>query len=179
MFELGPATDDMKRLVSGVSDDQLGDRTPCTDWTVSELLAHVHQFTSVFTTNARKQPPSPPGRLVDDWRQAIPDGLDDLATAWREDSAWDGQVSAGGIEMKASDNALVAIEELTVHGWDLARATNQGVQIDDERLDRLDGFFELFGAGPFGPKADLPENATRLDDAIARTGRNPAWQPVD
>ena len=81
--------------------------------------------------------------------------------------------------MNAPDNAVVAVEELTVHGWDLARATNQSVQIDGERLDRLDGFFELFGGGSFGPKADLPEDATRLDDTIARAGRNPAWQPVE
>lgn len=107
MFELGPAADDMKRLVSGVSDDQLGNRTPCTEWTVSELLAHIHQFTTVFACNARKQPARPPDGLVDDWRQAIPDDLDDLATAWREESAWDGQVSAGGIEMNAPDNAVV------------------------------------------------------------------------
>jgi uncharacterized protein (TIGR03086 family) len=179
MFELGPAADDMKRLVSGVSDDQLDNRTPCTDWTVRELLAHIHQFTSVFTSNASKQPPRPPQSLVDDWRQAIPDELDDLARAWRDDSAWNGQVSAGGVEMNASDNAVVAIEELTVHGWDLARATNQSVQIDDERLDRVDAFFDLFGDGPFGPKTDFPEGAARLHDTLARTGRNPAWQAVE
>lgn len=176
MFDLGPATEDMKRLVTGVREDQLHDRTPCADWTVRDLLAHIQQFTIVFTCNARKQPPRPPAGLVDGWREAVPDELDDLASAWREDSAWHGQVSAGGVEMTASDNAVVAIEELTVHGWDLARATNQSLHIDDDRLDRVDQFFELFGGRPFGPQANVPEHPTRLDHTIARTGRDPSWQ---
>ncbi len=55
-----------------------------------------------------------------------PKRLDDLAAAWQEESAWQGQVSAGGIDMSAEDNALVATEELVMHGWDIARATGRG-----------------------------------------------------
>ena len=106
--------------MSGVRDDQLDHPTPCPDWTVADLLAHVHQFATVYTHNARKRQARPPEDLVDDWRVAIPDQLDELARAWRVDSAWQGRVSAGGVEMDAQDNAVVGIEELTMHGWDLA-----------------------------------------------------------
>jgi len=71
MFELGPAAQEMSRLVSGVRDDQLDYPTPCPDWTVADLLAHVHQFATVFTHNARKSQARPPEDLVDDWRVAI------------------------------------------------------------------------------------------------------------
>lgn len=103
MFDLGPAAQEMSRLVSGVRDDQLDCPTPGRDWTVADLLAHVHQFATVFTHNARKKQARPPEELVDDWRVAIPDQLDDLACAWREESAWPGRVSAGGVEMEAPD----------------------------------------------------------------------------
>ena len=126
MFDLGPAAQEMSRLVSGLRDDHLDHPTPCPDWTVADLLAHVHQFATVFTHNARKQQARPPDDLVDDWRVAIPHQLDELACAWRVDSAWRGRVSAGGVEMDAQDNAVVGVEELTVHGWDLARATVGG-----------------------------------------------------
>ena len=182
MFDLGPAAQEMSRLISGVHEDHLDRPTPCADWTVADLLAHIHQFSSVFTDNARKQPVQPPEALVDDWRQAIPAQLHELARAWRDDSAWDGRVSAGGVEMDAADNAVVGIEELIVHGWDLARATGQELHVEDDGLDRVDCFFDLFGdraaagEGPFGPQAEAPENATRLQWIIARTGRYPLWQ---
>lgn len=180
MFDLGPAAQETSRLVTGVRDDQLDDPTPCSGWTVADLLVHVHQFATVFTHNARKEQARPPDELVDDWRVAIPAQLDELARAWRAESAWQGRVSAGGIEMDARDNAVVAIEELTVHGWDLARSTNQEFDVDDARLDQVDRFFELFaeqlpaGEGPFGPQAVAPAGATRLERCVARTGRDPS-----
>jgi len=182
MFDLGPAAQEMSRLVSGVRDDQLNYPNPCPEWTVADLLAHVHQFAVVFTHNARKKQARPPEDLVDDWRVAIPDQLDELARAWRETSAWQGRVSVGGVEMDAPDNAVVGIEQLTVHGWDLARATSQDLRVDDARLDQVDDFFEVFaeqiaaGGGPFGPSAGAPERATRLERTLARTGRDPSWE---
>lgn len=168
----------MTRLVTGVRSDQLDDPTPCSDWTVAALLSHIHQFAVVFTANARKEQARPPGTLVDAWREAIPDQLDDLARAWREESAWQGRVAAGGIEMDAADNAVVGIEELTVHGWDLARATGQDLHVGDACLDQVDLFFQLFGGRPFGPPVAAPGRATRLEETVARTGRDPLWEPL-
>lgn len=176
MFDLGPAAADLAQLVSGVRDDELANPTPCSEWTVAELLAHVHQFATVFTQNARKASARPPEGLVDHWREAIPDQLDDLAHAWRQESAWQGRVSAGGVEMDAADNAVVAIEELTVHGWDLARATGQDAHVGDACLDQVDRFFQLFGDGPFGPAVAAPGSASRLEETVARTGRDPSWE---
>lgn len=181
MFDLGPAAQEMSRLVSGVTDDQLGRPTPCHEWPVADLLAHVHQFATVLTDNAYKRPVRPPEGLVEDWRRVIPRQLEELAAAWRSQSAWEGRVSAGGVEMDAADNAVVAIEELTVHGWDLARATGQDLRLDDPRLDEVERFFGLFGdatatgEGPFGPSAEPPAHASRLQRTIARTGRDPLW----
>ena len=105
--------------------------TPCPEWTMADLLAHVHQFATVFTHNARQRQSRPPEDLVDDWRVAIPDQLDEPARAWRVDSAWQGRVSAGGVELGAQDNAVVGIEELTMQGWDLAGTTSQDLHVDD------------------------------------------------
>lgn len=176
MIDLGPAAAEMSRLVAGVDDAQLDNPTPCHDWTTTDLLAHVHQLATVFTHNARKEQLRPPEILVDAWREAIREQLDDLAGAWRQESAWHGRVSAGGVEMDAADNAVVAVEELTVHAWDLARATGQDLRIDDASLDQVDRFFELFGEAPFGPAVPAPEGATRLEQALARTGRDPSWE---
>ncbi|PFG41519.1 uncharacterized protein (TIGR03086 family) [Isoptericola jiangsuensis] len=179
MFDLAPATDEMRRLVAGVRDDQLDLPTPCTGWTVADLLAHVHQLTVVFTANARKEPVRPPSSLVDAWRVAVPVQLDALACAWRAPTAWEGRVSAGGVDMDAHHNAVVAVEELTVHGWDLARATSQELVVDGTRLDHVEDFFDVFGEAPFGPAVVAPADASRLDRLVARTGRDPAWPSGD
>ena len=181
MFDLAPAAQEMNRLLAGVRDDQLSRPTPCPDWTVADLLAHVHQFSTVFTLNARKDPVELPGDLPGDWRSVLPHQVDSLVEAWRDESAWSGRVSAGGVDMDAADNALVAIEELTVHSWDLSRATGQDFVAADPSLDQVDRFFECFaepiasGQGPYGPEVPAPDDASRFARTIARTGRDPLW----
>lgn len=181
MFDLEPATTEMTRLLRGVNADRLDSPTPCDEWAVRDLLAHIHQFVDVFATNARKGSLNPPDDLVDDWRTVIPAALDDLAAAWSDASAWEGRVSAGGIEMDAADNALVAAEELTGHAWDLARATGQDIDVSDAILDPVAQFFVRFSPGnadegPFGPRGPVPDDADRLDRLVATAGRDPRWR---
>ena len=185
MFDLGPASDDLVRLVRGVRDDQLGGPTPCADWSLADLLVHVHQFATVFTANARKVPPTPVDGLPGDWRAALPLGLAELARAWRDESAWQGRVSAGGVEMSGEENAVVAIEELVVHGWDVARASGQDYTCDEPSLEAVHGFVSQFSGpgqeeartGLFGPEVAVREGAPLLDRVIAMTGRRPASSP--
>lgn len=184
MFDLQPSADEVARLVRGVREDQLDLPTPCTDWDVRDLLAHIHQFADVFTTNARKEPMAPPSGLVDDWHTAIPAALSALAAAWSQPQAWVGRVEAGGIEMPAADNAVVAAEELTVHGWDLARATGQRFDVATQDLAQVERFLEMFGqedenSGPFGPFGPLPADPDRFERALAGTGRDPRWGQAD
>jgi len=181
MFDLGRAAQEMNRLVAGVRDDQLAQPTPCSDWSVADLLAHVLQFSTVFTDNARKVEAVPPDSLPGDWRTTLPRQLDDLVEAWRDEAAWQGRTSAGGVEMAAADNAVVAVEELVVHAWDLARATDQDLRPDATSLDEVDHFMAMFadaiasGRGPYGPEVEAPTPADRLDRLVARAGRDPRW----
>src|SRR4051812_12763093 len=101
MFDLTPATTELTRLVGQVRDDQLDQPTPCHGWQVANLLEHVHEFATVFTLNARKEPARLESGLPADWRTAIPAQLEELGRAWQEASAWEGRVSAGGVDMSA------------------------------------------------------------------------------
>lgn len=181
MFDLTPAADATRQVVLGISDDQLVDPTPCTDWRLAGLLAHVHEFATVFTCNARKAGIPALGGLPDDWRSVIPRRLDELALAWQDESAWHGRVSAGGVEMSAEDNAVVAAEELVVHGWDVARASGQEFRADPHSLDAAERFLDVFagplasGGGPFGPAVPVGPDASRLDRFLGAVGRDPHW----
>ena len=55
-LEFGPATQALAGVVAGVRDDQLGDPTPCDDYTVGDLVQHIGGLTLAFTGAAHKQP---------------------------------------------------------------------------------------------------------------------------
>jgi len=45
-----------------------------------------------------------------------------LAGAWQEPDAWTGMTVAGPVEMPGEIAGLVALNELVIHGWDVARS---------------------------------------------------------
>ena len=137
MLDIRPATDEVSRIVAGVTDDQLAATTPCSGLTVADLLDHVGGLSLAFAMAARKDPAVADvngtfdgSRLADDWRDSIPAALDELATAWADPSAWDGMTAAGGVEMPGEIGGLVALDEVVVHGWDLGVASGQPFEID-------------------------------------------------
>ena len=142
--DLGPAAANVARVLAGITDEQLTAPTPCPRYTVGDLLDHVGGLSVAFTAAATKTPMAAAGpdtplgdaaHLDPAWRETIPAALDELAAAWRDDAAWDGMTSAGPIEMPGEIAGLVALDELVVHGWDLARATGQPYDVDDATLD--------------------------------------------
>ena len=188
-LDFDPATTTMARLVRGVTDDQLSDPTPCPDYTVADLVDHIGGLAHAFTASAVKgEVPGEGGsgdgsRLEDGWRDRIVTQLGELAKAWRDPASYDGITMAGPIEMPADVAALVALDEVVVHGWDLARATGQPFEADDAATAACLGFAESFEVpagetdGPFGPPVPVPSDADVLVRLIGATGRDPSWTP--
>jgi uncharacterized protein (TIGR03086 family) len=190
-LDLAPAAKRMAALVGGVSDNQLGGVTPCPAYTLGDLLDHVGGLSIAFTAAARKA--EPPGgsqgpscdasRLEEGWRDRIARDLDALAAAWTEPQAWTGTAVAGGVEMPAEVAALVALDELVVHGWDVARASGQPYEVDPASLEAVHGFVAQFSgpgqeesrAGLFGPVVPVPDDAPLLDRVLGMAGRDPSW----
>jgi uncharacterized protein (TIGR03086 family) len=191
MLELEPATNVLAGLVVGVSDKQLQAPTPCTESTLGDLLDHVDGLSMAFTASATKSAREGGGRssadasrLGSDWRTRIPERLAGLAGAWRNEAAWEGMTRAGGRELPANVVGAVAINELVVHGWDIAVASGQVFTCEPELLEAAYGFvqdtvtrFPQGSAGLFGAPVPVADSAPLLDRLIALTGRNPAWQP--
>lgn len=59
--------------------------------------------------------------LEDGWRDTLRQRLPALVEAWRSPEAWDGMTRAGGVDLPGEVAGLVALNELVLHGWDLAR----------------------------------------------------------
>jgi len=189
--DLTPATETLARLVTGISDDQLGAPTPCRGMSVADVLDHVDGLCLAFTGAAakdvdagRQAPVADGSRLGTDWRARIPGRLARLAAAWQDDAAWNGMTRAGGIDMPGEIAGTVAIDEVVVHGWDVAVATGGDYSCDEELLRAAYGFAQAAVArdpggspGLFGPPVAVPDNADLLERLLGLTGRDPAWQP--
>jgi uncharacterized protein (TIGR03086 family) len=192
-LDFRPTTTELARLVRSVGDHQLGDPTPCPDYTVADLLDHIGGLALAFTLSARKEEIPGGGnasgdgsRLEDGWRDRIADQLAELGQAWLEPTAYDGMTMAGPIEMPAEIAALVALDEVTVHAWDLAAATGQEYAADPAAVEAAHGFAASFeppedgpadDGGLFGPPVPVPDDAPALHRLLGATGRDPRWSP--
>jgi uncharacterized protein (TIGR03086 family) len=194
VLDLDPAAREVIRLLDGVPDDGLDAPTPCAGTPVAQLLDHLMGLSLAFTLAARKTPPeggskppdSSPDHLDPDWREVLPRRLGELAEAWRDPAAWAGMTEAGGVTMPAEVMGAVALDELVLHGWDLARATGQPFRCDPASTAAVLEFTTESAKpenaagreGTFGPVVPVPADAPPLDRALGLSGRDPGWTPA-
>ncbi|MEU6314011.1 TIGR03086 family metal-binding protein [Streptomyces sp. NPDC047014] len=190
-FELAEQARIVARLAAGVPDARLDAPTPCPAYTVGDLLDHIRGLAIAFRHAGRKDlgpitdsaPEPAASSLPADWRESLPRLLDEMAEAWRDPASRTGMTRAGGVDLPGDVAAAVAVDELVIHGWDLARATGQEYAPDGPALDAAYGFLlaaaeeDDRGGGIFGPVVPVPEGAPLLDRAVALSGRAPDWKP--
>lgn len=193
MIDLEPAARRLAGLVAAVTDDQLAGPTVCPAYSLGDLVDHVDGLSQAFTAAARKglgdavgqAPSGDAARLTADFRQRIPGQLTALAEAWRDPQAWTGMTQAGGIDLPGEVAGLVALNELVIHGWDVATASGQSYEPDEATLSADHGFLAQF-CGPgneaardglFGPEVTVSADAPLLDQLVGMAGRDPAWTP--
>ncbi|RYB95361.1 TIGR03086 family protein [Nocardioides oleivorans] len=188
LVDLGPAGERLVAVASDVADDQLGAPTPCEGRTVGQLVRHLVGLTLAFRAAADKDfgpltdtspddgswPDAEPG-----WREALAAQVPEMTAAWRDPDAWDGMTRAGGVDLPGQVAGLVALDEIVLHGWDLARATGQPYDCDGATADAcmafVGGFEESGTPGLFGPSVSVTDDATPFERVLARSGRDPQW----
>lgn len=173
-----------------------------------DLLGHLTGLATAFRDAARKDlgastavsPDATLPVLDDDWCEVLPRRLEEVAAAWRSPDAWTGLTRAGGVELPGEVAGAVALNELVVHGWDLARSTGQPYAAGEAELRSCEALLAPAEDGPngspedgsdgspddgsdddslFGPPVPVPGDAPLLDRVIAlltaaRTGSRAA-----
>jgi uncharacterized protein (TIGR03086 family) len=153
--------------------DELDALTPDDEWDVRGLLNHMIDTQQYFAGTARGEdvsPPSPnPPALIG------PDPADDFERA-RHDVI--DAYSAPGVAPRCGGSLGIAFSDVLVHGWDVARATNQDTTMPDglaqAAYDTLDGRLtdETRGSA-FKPAIEVPDDASPQAKLLAYTGRDP------
>ncbi|MYV72304.1 TIGR03086 family protein, partial [Streptomyces sp. SID2131] len=88
---------------------------------------------------------------------------------------------SGALGLPARTVGCMVLLDLTVHVWDLARATGRTFAPDPAVVAGLAGEVEGMApmarkTGVFGDAVDLPGDATAFERLLATTGRDPrAW----
>lgn len=189
-FDFQLPTAQLLHLASTVTDEQLGDPTPCDGRTIGQLLGHVGGLLGAFRAAADKDlgPWTDTNPDANGWPQAPEGWRDELAErgaalvgAWAAPEAWQGMTRAGGQDLPGEVAGLVALDEVVLHGWDLARATGQDYTCEDPTAHALWGFVSGFDPegtpGLFGAAVPVDDDAPPFDRVLARSGREPWWQP--
>nr|WP_296071236.1 TIGR03086 family metal-binding protein [uncultured Actinoplanes sp.] len=164
-------------VVRGIRDDQLGHPTPCDDFQVRDLFNHLYQVVVNFQElAARKQPDfaTTPDELSGDWRSRFAEQAGRLVEAWSDPDALEGVSPAMGMPQETVGQLILL--DLTVHGWDLARATGQRYTPDQAAVRLLTPLAERMGPqaremGVFGAPVEVAETAGAFERLLALTGR--------
>ena len=154
-------------LTDGVAGSAWGAPTPCSGWSVRQLVGHVIDGADQVQAMLTGQPPLAPlaeppelaERVGDDPAAAVRQGVDALSIAL---AGWPAGVtvrSPAG-ELPLPQVLLMALIEPVTHGWDLAVATGQRAAFDDDAVNAL-----LVGV-------------EQLGDQLAQTGMYAAARPV-
>ncbi|MDQ6617877.1 MAG: TIGR03086 family metal-binding protein [Actinomycetota bacterium] len=190
MLDLEPATAVLAGLVQRIPDDRLRAPTPCVDSSLGDLLDHIEGLSIAFAAAATKTPlpggsqgPSADGsRLGADWRPRIAERLQALAVAWRDPAAWAGVTQVGGQDLPAEVAGIVALNEVIVHGWDIAVASGQSFNSEPTLIEAAYRFVRSTATqnphgtpGRFGPPVPVGQDAPPLHRLLGLTGRDPAW----
>ena len=170
---LAEVLDQAGRALDTVRDDNLDHPTPCSDWTVRQLAAHVA---------------TGPGRFV---QMARGEEVDWSATPEVADGQWGATFRTGADELLATMRGLpddqqgtvaFQVAEYAVHSWDLARGTGADLALDDSLAEAAlaamrGGLTDENRQGAFGPEVPVPDDATAYERLAAFSGRDPRARP--
>lgn len=180
------ALDQAEAVMAGVDESDLDAATPCRSWNVRTLTNHLVQDLENFTIAAKGGTP--------DYRAAIPDAGDERVAAFRRGAAeliraWQGAgdlsqtrtLSMGELPVTFVVNQQIV--ELAVHAWDLAQATNQHVDWDQDVARSALAWARMAlkpehrgdeaSGKSFGPEVQPAAGASDQERLVAFFGRDP------
>jgi uncharacterized protein (TIGR03086 family) len=185
---LATALDSTGRLVAAIRDDQWELPTPCSEWTVRQLLNHLVGGQRLNTRVLSGEPlpdPSQLGRrggedqLGDDPARAYRSTAEAMLAAFRAPGVLGRTHTIPAGTLPGPAVVHIRIVETLVHGWDLARATGQVADFPDEIVEtEIEISRRLLGGLPpgrvsFAQPQPVADDAPAIDRLAALLGRAP------
>jgi uncharacterized protein (TIGR03086 family) len=173
--------------VESVPADRWDAPTPCTDWTVRDLVNHVTGEDAWTVPLVRGATIADVGDSLDGDLLGDKPGDEAVRNATEALDAVTEKLPAGGkVHLSYGDEDITEyVAQLTfdhlMHAWDLAAATGGDTTFDPELVQGAGAWFAEREAvyrqiGAIGPAVEAGGDAQ--SELIGRAGRDPAWTPL-
>ena len=179
------ATAGFATALEAVDDDHLPGPTPCDEWDVRYLVAHVvggNRFAARvldgLSAEAALQEIMATRQLGDEPLVDFTSSADEQRQRFRADGALDRNVSHPLGELSGLRFLDLRVFDLALHTWDLARALGIPDELDADLARAALTIVDTSPAGMgFGltPRGRVAPDATVQDRLLDLTGRDPAW----
>jgi uncharacterized protein (TIGR03086 family) len=188
--------------IAAVTPDQLTSPTPCDDYDTRALLGHlvmVLRRIEAVGNGLNPMTVSEQTTVVDDdaWLDTWTEAAHRVQVAWTDAAKLDQEVMFPWATLPGSAALLMYTSEVSVHTWDLAQATGQSPEWDDEVLAAAYGFMQMALPGddreasfeaarehmpehmrdfppPFRNVVPTPDDAPLINKLVAWNGRQPS-----
>jgi len=160
-----------------VSEADLTRATPCSEWSLADLLEHMDDALVAMAEAAQGSNVA----LVPDPGPALPELLESicrracgLLELWHPPRA--GQVALGDLSLTRELVGCVGALEITLHGWDVATALGRPRAIPPDLAMDLwpvarDHIVAADRHAAFGPALEVPDWASPQERLLAHSGR--------
>jgi uncharacterized protein (TIGR03086 family) len=177
--QLGRVSDAVAGLISNIRADQWSVPTPCTDWTVRQMVNHLIGMNRVFAALLAGQPPPPrpsADHVEDDPVGAYRDSAAALQAAFGRPGVLERSYHGPLGTATGAERLQIRLYDLLAHGWDLAQATGQPADLPDDLAEQSLAFArtqltEQARPGRFGPAQIVTGQAPAIERLVAFLGR--------
>ena len=159
---------------------QMNDPTPCSKFTVQDVLDHMMVLGGTFAYWFRGE--EAPELKAPSIYGVVPaakfrEVMDDLLDAVKSPGAMDRTIASPMGEMSGSTFARLVAFDAVVHGWDLASSTGVEFEVPADVIDAVDTFARTaltpdMRDGKFNDATTAPDGSSRLESLAAFSGRS-------
>lgn len=167
------------RVTGAVTPEQMGLPTPCDEWDVRELLAHMHAALPRYIAMVSGVPAGAGASTSTPDAQEYGAQAQALLAAWRRPGALEQTYQMPFGSFPGPAFVGITVMETVIHTWDLAKATGQTDALDPRLAEASLGTAmravpaERSSAQPFKPVVAVPSEAPAYDRLAGYVGRQP------
>lgn len=168
-------------VLAGVSSSQLRDPTPCTKWSVGQLITHIvaDQFFFVGVVAGEVRSDEPPNYSDGSFLSTFDAGSGLCVEAFSYEGVMREEFSLPSGPVTGFALVRIATTDTFVHGWDLARATDQSTDLSPDLAVMLlvaakvaiPAIVRSESGSPFALERSAPSGASEADRLAAYLGR--------